>query len=142
MTNRPIDFPGQFAPGVALSFAGPDDLSRTVSASNRLPVEARPALLSTPLAGTASTSTVVGPFALTAGRMAMVSLSGAWTGQITVLRSADNGVTRLPLTVGGLAWGIYTANCCEAVWEEGEDGAQLYLDIQLASGSVTYRVAQ
>jgi hypothetical protein len=72
----------------------------------------------------------------------IVSLQGAWAGTVKVVRSTDNGTTKLPLTVAGGAWGEFAGNCCEAVWDESEPAAKLYLDIALASGSVTYRLAQ
>ena len=48
----------------------------------------------------------------------------------------------LPVTIGGSPWARFSGNCCEPVWEESETVAKLYLDIQLASGSLTYRLAQ
>ena len=45
-------------------------------------------------------------------------------------------------SVNGAAWGQYAGNVCEAVWEESESAARLYLEITLASGSVAYRLAQ
>lgn len=59
-----------------------------------------------------------------------------------VLRSTDGGTTKLPLTIGGSAWGQFTGNCCEAIWEESEAAARLYRDIALTSGTVNYRLGQ
>jgi hypothetical protein len=72
----------------------------------------------------------------------VLSLSGIWEGTVQLMRSTDLGVTLHPVTAGGLAWGRYTANACEPVLEEQEAGAQLYLDIALTSGAVSYRIAQ
>jgi len=58
------------------------------------------------------------------------------------MRSTDNGVTVVPVTLGGAPWAIYTTNCCEPVWDESEAAALLYLQITLSSGSVNYRLAQ
>lgn len=46
------------------------------------------------------------------------------------------------MTIGGSPWARFTANCCEPVWEESESVAKLYLDIQISSGSLNYRLAQ
>lgn len=59
-----------------------------------------------------------------------------------MLRSTDGGTTKLPLTAMGSPYGTYTANLCEPVWEESDDAAVLYLDVTLASGSLTYRMGQ
>jgi hypothetical protein len=59
-----------------------------------------------------------------------------------VKRSVDDGDTKLPLTVGGLPWAAFTGNACEPVAEESESGAAYYLDVTLASGTLTYRLAQ
>lgn len=97
----------------------------------------------TALAGsTSSSATTLGPFTPALGRPIWLSLSGTWSGTVTVKRSADGGTTRLPLTAGGMAWGIFTANACEQVAEPSESGETYYLDVALASGTLTYRVAQ
>jgi hypothetical protein len=137
----PIQNPATYIPVQALSFAQADGNSGLVSAALPLPVNiTRPA--SPPLTGTATLTGQVGPFAPAPGRPVMLSLSGTWSGTVRVLRSVDAGVTRLPLTIVGEPWGEFTANACEAVWEEYEDDARLYLDISLAAGSLTYRLAQ
>lgn len=135
--------PTGFVPEQAIAFTDASGASARVGRENPLPVTSPiHASTATPLAGTASASGAVGPFVPELGRPIMVSLSGGWTGSVQVLRSTDGGATRLPLTVGGLAWASFTANANEAVAEEHEDGATYYLAITLASGSLTYRVAQ
>lgn len=137
----PIQNPANYIPVQALSFAQADGNSGLVSADLPLPVSiVRPA--TAPLAGTAAVTGTAGPFAPAVGRPVMLGLSGTWSGTVRILRSVDGGVTRLPLTIGGEPWGEFTTNACEAVWEEYEDGARLYLDITLSSGTLTYRVAQ
>jgi len=137
----PIQNPATYIPVQALSFAQADGNSGLVSAELPLPVTLlRPA--ASPLAGTATATGQVGPFSPAAGRPIMLSLSGTWSGSVRVMRSVDAGATRLPLTIAGEAWGEFTANACEAVWEEYEEDARLYLDIVLASGALTYRVSQ
>jgi len=137
----PIQNPANYIPVQALSFAQADGNSGLVSADLPLPVSfVRPA--PAPLVGNASATGQVGPFVPAVGRPVVLSLAGAWTGTVRLLRSIDAGATRLPLTVSGETWAEFSANACEPVWEEYEDGARLYLDITLASGSLTYRVAQ
>lgn len=137
----PIQNPATYIPVQALAFAQADGNSGLVSADLPLPVSTtRPA--GQPLSGSATVTGQVGPFSPVSGRPVMLSLSGSWTGSVRMLRSVDAGVTRLPLTIGGEAWGEFTTNACEAVWEDYEDNARLYLDVTLASGTLTYRVAQ
>lgn len=141
MPPTPIQSPSGYAVSQAVAYADVDGSARLVSTAAPLPVTmGNPAV--TPLAGTAAASGQVGPFQPVPGRAVVLSLSGTWSGTVRLLRSADGGTTRLPLTVAGAGWGQFTANCCELVWEESESTAQLYLDITLASGSVSYRLAQ
>lgn len=137
----PIQNPATFVPSEAVAFADADGNSTTVSTVNPLPVNVQP-LANPALAGSTAASSVVGPFQPVLGRSVMLALSGSWTGTVRVLRSTDGGATRLPLTLGGSPWAQYAVNCCEAVWEEGEASARLYLDIALTSGTLTYRVGQ
>lgn len=137
----PIHNPAAYVPSEGVAFADLEGNSVTVSPLAPLPVDVRlPAVAA--LAGTTAASIVAGPFQPVPGRPAVLALSGAWAGLVCVLRSTDNGATRLPLTIGGSNWGQFTANCCEAVWEESEAAAQLYLDIALTGGSLVYRLGQ
>jgi len=142
MTAAPLQPPARYVAPFAVSFANPQGDSDVVSATNPLPVSTAPAAAPTALSGSASATGQVGPFLPISGRPVMLALSGTWTGQVRILRSTNGGATKLPLTALGQAYGTYTANLCEPVWEEGEGGAQLWLDITLASGSVTYRMGQ
>ncbi len=137
----PIQNPAGYIPVQALAFALPDGDSALVSAEQALPVSTL-APAAAPLAGSAAASGQLGPFSPSPGRPVIISLSGTWSGSVRVLRSIDAGATRLPLTLAGETWGEFSANACEVVWEEYEEGARLYLDITLASGSLTYRVSQ
>lgn len=137
----PIQNPAPFVPSRAVSFADTDGSSQLVSLVRPLPVtmlHAAPAAV----AGTTSTSGQIGPFQPAIGRPILLTLSGTWTGLVRVLRSVDGGATLSALTVGGAAWGEFGGNCCEAVWEEYEDAARLYLDVTVASGTLNYRIAQ
>jgi hypothetical protein len=66
---------------------------------------------------------------------------GTWEGQVQLLRSPDNGVTRLPVTFGGAPWAIFGSNCCEPVWEE-RVVSRFTLDMIITSGSISYRISQ
>lgn len=133
--------PAAYAAISAIGYAEPDSTLSAVTADKPLPVSTVSNPAPAALTGTAAASAVVGPFTPTSSKPVVLALSGTWAGTVRLLRSTDGGATRLPLTAAGLAWGSYTANCCEPVWEETA-GAALYLDLALASGSVTYRVAQ
>lgn len=137
----PIQNPAPFVPSKAVAFADAEGNSITVSSATPLPVNVQPAA-GAPLAGTTAASAQPGPFQPVQGRAIMLALSGTWSGTVKVLRSTDGGATRLALTIGGSAWGQFTGNCCEAVWEESETAARLYLDIVLTSGTLTYRLGQ
>jgi hypothetical protein len=141
MPSTPIQSPASYVPSRAAAFADNDGNSLVVSASNPLPVFAT-AGSTTPLAGSTSTSGILGPFAPLTGRAVVLALSGTWSGTVAVKRSTDAGATKLALTVGGNTWGEFTSNCCEPVWEESETSATLYLDVTLTSGTLTYRLAQ
>jgi hypothetical protein len=137
----PIQNPAGYAVTRAVAFADVDGSMLPVAATTPLPVTLG-ATPTTPLTGTASTTSVTGPYQPALGRPVLLLLTGTWTGSVKVTRSVDGGATRQALTAAGNAWGQFTANVCEAVWEESESAARLYLDITLTSGSVTYRMAQ
>lgn len=141
----PVSAPAGFAPLAAIGFTQADATLAPVSTATPLPVALQPLPPLPPvppLEGTASGAAAAGPFAPEIGRPVILTLSGRWTGTVWLLRSADGGTTRTPLTVGGLPWASFTANCCEPVWEEGSSGAELYLDIALSSGTLAYRIEQ
>ncbi|MBX9643882.1 MAG: hypothetical protein K2W91_07260 [Novosphingobium sp.] len=137
----PILNPAGYAVTCAVAYADVDGALVPVDASTPLPVTLG-RTPTTPLAGTAASTAVAGPYQPALGRPVMLVLTGTWTGSVRVMRSVDGGTTRQALTVAGSAWAQFSANACEAVWEESESAATLYLDITLASGSVTYRMAQ
>lgn len=135
--------PAPYVPYHAIAYAGPSDEALPVSADQPFPVMATfGASASEPLTGSASASAVVGPFTPELGRAIWLTLSGSWSGSVTVKRSTNGGETKLPLTVGGLAWATFTGNANEPVAEESVGGADYYLDITLASGTLVYEVAQ
>ncbi len=138
----PVTAPASYAPVSAIGFAETDNTLLSVSADRPLPVSTVSVPAPAALTGNAVASGVFGPFTPTSGKPVMLALSGSWVGTVKVLRSADGGTTKLPITAAGMAWGSFSANCCEPVWEETVSGAALYLDITLGTGSVTYRMAQ
>lgn len=141
-TPLPVSAPAGFAPLAAIGFTQADATLSPVSTVTPLPVATMTPPPAPPLDGTTSGTAMVGPFVPVAARPVILSLSGTWTGTVRLMRSVDGGTTRLPLTVGGLPWASFTGNCCETVWEEGDSGAQLYLGIALASGTLAYRIEQ
>lgn len=138
----PVAAPAAYAPVSAIGYAEADDTLSPVSAGKPLPVSTVTVPAPAALAGTATVTSQLGPFVPNSDKPVVLTLSGTWSGTVRLLRSVDGGVTKLPLTAAGFAWGQFGANCCEPVWQETVSGASLYLDIVLASGSVSYRVAQ
>lgn len=150
--TKPISLPAGFAPAFAIGFSDqtgelaivdsgrplpvalPEDATITLQAANPA---APPAL-----EGQTSVSALVGPYVPIAGKPIVLTLGGGWQGSVQVERSTDAGATRHGLTVAGAPWGQFTANACEIVWSEEEDGAELYLDVAIASGTLDYRIAQ
>lgn len=142
MPASPITAPAGYIPAYAVGYSDAQGNVAMVSTALPLPVTATRVAAPSQLTGTATASQLVGPFTPALGLPVILSLSGTWTGSITVQRSVSGGTTREPLTMAGSAWARYTGNVCEPVWEETQTGATLYLDIVLASGSAVYRIAQ
>ena len=132
--------------GNPLPVSGTVTVSNAILAVNVTNAGPLPVSISQPsttaLAGSASASAVAGPFSPVLGRAAVLMLSGSWVGTVKVSRSTDAGVTRQPLTVAGTPWAQFTGNACEAVWEESDPTARLYLEITLTSGTLNYRLSQ
>lgn len=141
MISPSISVPAGFAPAYALGYADAGGQLALVSDATPLPV-ATAAPAPAPLTGQSAASELVGPFEPTPGRAIVVTLDGEFDGTVRLLRSTDDGLTKVPLRVGGSAWAEYTAPGCEQAWSETEEGTSFYLDIALASGTVAYRVSQ
>lgn len=141
---------GACAPAYAANDCGYAENTSGVTASGQLQalcdltkrLGGQGAASSTPLAGSSSTTQVVGPFAPVLGRPINLTLSGTWSGTVVVQRSVNGGLTKQGLTVGGSPWASYTANCNEPVWTETEAGVTFYLVITRQSGTINFRVAQ
>jgi len=147
LPETPISYPARYAPGIALNFADTSGNAVLVSEAKPLPVTISAAAGggTTPppaLAGSTSAALTAGPYVPQAGKPFVLTLSGTWSGTVRLLRSVDGGATRLPLTLAGAAWAVYSANVCEPVWEENEAAATFYLQLTPASGSIAYRLAQ
>lgn len=134
--------PAGYTPTFAVSFSDGATGAQIVANASPLPVTTVVANKPAALGGTTSASATFGPFVPVAGQPVVISLSGTWSGTVSLLRSVDGGTTRLPVTIGGRSWGQYSSNVCEPVWEEAEASAALYLAVALQSGTVTYRLAQ
>jgi len=138
----PVKFPAGFASVGAIAFTSESGGAVLVGGSEPLPVLLKAEATPAPIGGTTDESLLVGPYKPAAGRPVVVQLSGEWAGTVTLQRSTNAGATRLPVTAGGMKWGEFTANACEPVWVEQEAGAELYLEIELLQGSLSYRVSQ
>ena len=147
MPNDPsmpdVSNPARSIPPAALAFGARNADATFVDAAHPLPVaEVLLAAGSTALAGSASETGVLGPFAPVLGRSLWLTLAGTWSGSVQVRRSADGGTTKHALTAGGEAWGAFTSNACEQVSLPTEAGETYYLDVTLVSGALTYRLSQ
>jgi hypothetical protein len=138
----PVEFPAGYASGTAVGFTAESGNIVLVGSDTPLPVALSSSAAPAVLTGLASDSGLVGPYSPVPGQPVVLQLSGAWTGTVTLQRSTDGGATRVPLTAGGLQWGVFTANACEPVWIEHEAAATLYLDIAISQGALAYRVSQ
>lgn len=140
MPQPRIDVPAAYVPPNALAYGALGEAAVMVTPASPLPVYLSAQPGGSPLIGTASVSGRIGPFAPQPDRPVMLTLSGSWSGEVRLLRSAG-GADPLPATLAGAAI-MWSANVNEIVWVEGEAGAALYLDLVVASGTLTYRVAQ
>lgn len=147
MNDIPISYPGRYAPGVAINYLGDDGWAQQVSGSAPLPVVLASSVTGSihtplPMIGSSSTHYTTVAFIPVPNRPLLLTLTGAWTGTVKLLRGSDPGAPKLPLTLGGAPWAVFTGNVCEPVWEETETSAVFYLDAAVVSGTVTWRLAQ
>jgi hypothetical protein len=141
--TAPILAPAGYVPEHAVAFGSQDGPATPVDLANPLPVALTLATaVSTALNGSTAISASVGPFVPQLGRAIWVTLADTWTGTVQLMRSSDGGTTLLPLTAGGVPWGGFTANCNESVAEETVASTTYYLAMAIASGTVSYRIAQ
>lgn len=138
----PLQSPGGFAPTMALGIDDGTGNLALIRSADPLPVRSTPEISPAALEGQVFGAFTVGPFAPVALKPVVCTLSGIWQGRVAILRSTDDGANLHPLTAGGSAWGAFSANACEPVWEESEDGATLWLQGRVDTGMLTYRLAQ
>ena len=142
MTKYPISPPASYVTPTAIGFAdSAGDLS-LVGAATPLPVTATREAAPPALAGQAAQAVVVGPVVPLLDVPIHLELGGVWSGQVALQRSSDGGTTRPGVTAGGMPWASFAGNVNEVVWQEGEQGVSLYLDIAVTSGTVSYRLSQ
>jgi hypothetical protein len=135
--------PASFVPLSAIAYTADSGEAVAIDTAHPLPITTRLGVAaSIPLAGNATASIVAGPFSPDKARPIWLTLSGSWSGNVIVQRSTDGGATKLPLTVAGQPWGVFAGNANEVVAEEMAEGVTYYLAITIASGSLSYRVAQ
>lgn len=144
MTSRAVDTPGGYVAVHAIAFGSGDGVATFVDAAHPLPVASSlAAASSTPLAGTLSASGQTGPFAPQPGRDIWLTLSGVWAGTVQLLRSIDNGATKLPLTLSdGSPRGTFYGAMNAPVADESVVGATYYLQFTAVSGTLSYRMEQ
>ncbi len=139
-----VTSPGRYVAPTALGFADAAGELVVVTATEPLPVavsETRSAPPA-PLSGRAVQSAIVGPYVPVPDQPIHLQLSGTWQGTVALERSVDGGATRQGLTVGGAEWAVFTGNANEPVWQEADAAASFWLNLQIASGEITYRVSQ
>jgi len=148
MTKKlPVTLPASYVTPTAIGFTDSGGGLQLVTSGTPMPVvvTSQDAIIvekPVALTGTTKAALVAGPFEAVQGSPIHLQLSGTWTGRVTVKRSTDNGATSHPLTVGGMAWASFTGNVNEPIWEENVANVTFWLDIQVASGSVSYQVSQ
>jgi hypothetical protein len=143
MTQKyPISPPASYVTPTAIGFADSAGDLALVGDDVPLPVTVTRAPAPAPLEGETGQSVVAGPFVPLRDAPIHLELRGEWAGQVALQRSTDNGATRTGVTAAGAPWATFTGNANEPVWQEGEQGATLYLDIAVTSGTVSYRVSQ
>lgn len=142
--TSPVQTPADFVPMMAISFGAIGAPATPVTTDAPLPVREMPgAARSAAVTGTADAAATSAPFAPDLGRAVWITLSGAWSGRVQLLRSVDGGATRLPLTLpDGSEKGVWHGNANAIAHVETEAGALLFLDLRPAGGTIGYRVAQ
>jgi hypothetical protein len=84
----------------------------------------------------------IGPLVPQLGRAVRVVLKGTWVGSFALGTSVDGCATINPLTVGGQAWGVFTANANEPVDVPTLAGVGYCATAAITSGTLSYSVRQ
>lgn len=144
--SSPIAIPAGYAPAFALGYADDAGALALVAQAAPLPVQimndGSPGSAPPPLEGSTGGTLLAGPFLPLPEAPVALCLWGTWQGTVQLQRAAGGGAPRLPVTLAGSPWGRFTANACEPVWTESAAGAELYLAIAVATGTLHYRLAQ
>ena len=104
--NRPIQTPAGFAPATAVGFADANGDMVLITADNPLPIASAPISAPAVLEGEASDNSIVGPYTPNSQSPVVIQLEGVWEGAVQLLRSADNGASKQPVTLAGEVWGV------------------------------------
>lgn len=141
MAQPPIKNPARFVPVYGVGFSGAGGDLSPVSPASPLPVSlADTQVRPVPIVGTTSVYLWEGPWIPARGVPIVIQLQGEWQGLVSLLRTTDGGATFSVPTAGGVPLAQFTANACEPVWEENDPSAELYFEVIINSGSVTYRM--
>lgn len=92
------------------------------------------------LSATGDTSAT--PFTAVPGRAINLQFSGTWGGTVVLKRKLPGQASYSAITLGASAYGSYTTNINEPVWEEPEAGTLFILDFTRTSGTLGYRISQ
>jgi hypothetical protein len=137
------DAPAGFVPEAAIALTDRDGIAVPIGPDRPLPVTIAPvSAAGDPLAGTAAADALAGPFAPELARAIWVTLTGDWSGTVTVQRSTGDVAARRPLTAGGVQIARFRGNAQEPIAEETVAGATYWLEIAITSGTLSYRVQQ
>lgn len=147
VVNYPAVLPITLSDGTTITppvVVSVDSAAKPFAADNPLPVTqaALAPAASLSVSGATATSQTIGPFVPVLGRQIWLTLSGTWAGRVQLLRSTDGGATKLPLTVAGQSWAVFTGPANEPVVEETVSNASYFLAVTLNSGTLTYQVTQ
>lgn len=98
----------------------------------------------TPVTGIFTTNGASPAFSPLPGRAIWATLTGTFGGDtVTVQRSVDGGTTWVPLSAGGLPFGVFTGAAQEPIASEDDTGTLYRLSLTGASGTtnIAYRLA-
>lgn len=120
------------------------DVYTSVSSDTPIPMIFRTAPSGlTPVSGSSSGTGNSPALSTKADYNLYLTLSGTWSGTVTLMRSIDNGATWNPVTGhGSPSLGQFTQNCDEAITMVKTAGVRYRLQFNITSGTVVYRLAQ
>jgi hypothetical protein len=95
-----------------------------------------------PLSNTVSVSGTSVMFVPQLGYKIYLTLSGTWSGTVTLQMSRDGGASWGSITASGEIIGFYSGNCDESITLVSDPLVRFRLVYTIDSGSLTYRLAQ